>query len=173
MSESITQKIVEEFVKLEITNQVKFCQTYFDLTNAWQPYVKLSFSTRNKASQAGRNVLQKPFMILELGEYLDEITGFTEYRDYADDVYIGAFKSTDWRACVRALISHELAHCVQFTLPVSESALRDNTQAEAAFHGLGVYSNGHSEFFQKIYRVLRREFVNHYVDLNCMGVMPL
>jgi hypothetical protein len=172
MSECITEKVVEEFVKHEIARQVNFCQTYFDLTKKWQPYMKLSFSAKNKASQAGRNVLQKPFMVLELGDYLDAVTGFIEYQDYADNAFIGAFKSEDWRVCVRALISHELAHCVQFTLPVSESTLRDATQAETAFHGLGVYSNGHGEFFQKIYCVLRKEFVNHLVEPYCMGVMP-
>ena len=172
MSVSITQKIVEEFARQEIARQVKFCQTYFDLTDEWQPYVKLNFSARNKASEAGRNVLQKPYMILELGDYLFPLTGFREYDEYASNMFIGAFKSSDWQVCLRALISHELAHCVQFSLPVSESTLRDATQAEAAFHGLGVYSLGHGAFFRKIYRVLRQEFVNHHVEEFCMGVMP-
>ena len=172
MSVNNIKETIELFVRQEIARQVKFCQTYFDLTDKWQPYVKLNFSARNKASEAGRNVLQKPYMILELGDYLDPVTGFLEYDEYAGNMLIGAFKSRDWQVCVRALISHELAHCVQFTLPISESTLRDTTQAETAFHGLGLFSLDHGDFFKKIYRVLRKQFVNHYVEPYCMGVMP-
>lgn len=162
----VTRKEIEEFVYGVLKQQVEFCQQYFNLTNTWRPYVKLNFSGKNKASQAGRNVLQKPFIVFELSNYLTIVTGFIEYQDYADNQHIGAFKSNDWKTCARALIAHELAHCVQFTLP------NESLSSESAFHGLGPYSSGHGEFFRKIYSVLRRNFVNDYVEHYCMGVMP-
>lgn len=176
MAEHQNKNIVVQFANEEIARQVKFCKSKFDLDEDWHPYVKLSCYSKTKASQAGRNILEKPFMCLELASFCDNVTGFLEYDAYTNNMLIGSFKSTDWETCLRALISHELSHCIQYTISYSKTSLRDSTTAAVAFHGLGEFHEGqteaHGKFFQSIYRELRKEFVNQYIGPYCMGIEP-
>lgn len=177
MVERIKRKIIEEFVQQEIARQVNFCRKSFDLGDDWHPYVLLKFASKTQASEAGRNTLHKPYMILELARFKDKVNGHLEYKDYNTNVFIGSFKSHDWKTCAKALISHELAHCVQYTISYTASSLRDTTSDLVSFAGLGVFLEGadqaHGEFFQNIYRRLRREFVNDSVEPYCQGIDPL
>lgn len=177
MAERIKRKIIEEFTNQEITRQVNFCRIVFDLGEDWHPYVQLKFVSKTQASEAGRNILQKPYMILELARFKEKVNGHLEYKSYANNMFIGSFKSHDWKTCLKALISHELAHCVQYSISYTQSSLRDTTTDLVSFMGLGVFiesaDEAHGQFFQNIYRRLRREFVNDTVEQYCMGIDPL
>jgi hypothetical protein len=176
MVERIKRKIIRDFANEEINRQVKFCQETFDLPQDWLPCVALNFSSKTKASEAGRNVERKPYVILELLRFQFPVMGHLEYPEYAKNMFIGSFKSQDWKLVLTALISHELSHAVQFTLAYNETSLRDTTSPTAAFLGLGVFldtqAEVHGKFFQSIYRKLRKEFVNAAVEPYCMGIDP-
>lgn len=169
MTEYICKNSIQDFVLTEISTQVKFCIDKFNLSDDWMPLLKITFTKNRIHSQAGRNAEKKPFMILALAKFLQPVYGFLEYEQYSKNTVIGSFRSNSWRICVSALIAHELAHAVQFTIPVSDSSFSiDYTTT----HTLGEYEPGHGAFFQNIYRALRKEFINKQVSNDCMGLDP-
>jgi DNA-binding PadR family transcriptional regulator len=56
---------------------------------------------------------------------------------------------------VDAVVAHEMAHVVQFTLPRQRPA--------TTYEGLGKYEGSHGSFFQAIYRIMRVQFINNRV----------
>lgn len=172
MIEGPSKKEIQEFVVIELNKQVNFCIHKFDLGETWSPLLNMSFAKNRKHSRAGRNVDMNPFIDLSLVSYLHPVSGFVEYARYSTNMLIGSFKNTKWQTCLTALISHELAHAVQFTLPVVNTSLRSANHPEMKFHELGEYGEGHGTFFQSIYRQLRKAFVNHQIDPNLMGITP-
>jgi hypothetical protein len=170
MQQEVSRKIVKEFVIQELYNQVQFCKNKFDLPNDWFPELTVSFDQRKKNSRAGRNSNKKPFLSLALHSYLKPLNGFLEYDEYTTNMLIGSFTSNSWQLCVTALISHELAHAVQFTMP--DSMLEVENEKHAMFYQLGKRGGDHGDLFRLIYKTLRVEFVNKAVEPYCMGVEP-
>lgn len=173
MQEEATKKNIRIFAKAEIAKQVKFLQNCFKLGDDWQPALKLSFDKSLKNSRGGRNVLRKPFIVLSLVGFLNEINGFLEYDEYSANMLIGSFKSKSWQLCLTSLISHELAHAVQFTIPAVMTNVEPVCQEQARFYALGKKGGNHGELFRLIYKTLRIAFVNDSVEQYCMGIEPL
>ena len=168
----ISKTDIIDFVRPEIDRQVAYCVDKFDLGSDWKPATQLSFAKNRKHSEAGRNVLQKPFMILSLHQFHEPVDGFLEYSRYANNKIIGSIVSNDWQICASTLIAHELSHAVQFTLPVSGTTLRDKTSSEVLFYELGEYGVGHGLFFQRIYRSIRRDLINNQLNQDQIGIDP-
>ena len=171
MQQEVSRKIVKEFVKNELEKQVKFVRTTFFLGNDWSPELTVSFDQRKKNSRAGRRGT-KPFMELALSSYLQTVNGFLEYEDYTTNMLIGSFKSHSWQLCLTALISHELAHAVQFTMPAVMTEVEPESEQQAMFYVLGKKGGDHGDLFRLIYKTLRKEFVNKQVEPYCLGVEP-
>jgi hypothetical protein len=73
----------------------------------------------------------------------DEIIAYREYSSYNGHPVIGGFKTSNWRLSLDALISHEMAHVVDYGLK------EENHRA-----------GGHGLVFQGIYGQFRQRFVN-------------
>jgi hypothetical protein len=171
MQQEVSRKIVKEFVQQELQTQVEFARKQFQLPADWSPELKISFDQRKKNSRAGRRG-SKPFMELALASYLQPVNGFLEYEDYTTNMLIGSFKSHSWKLCLTALISHELAHAVQFTMPAALADAQPETGQQAMYYVLGKKGGDHGDLFRLIYKTLRKEFVNSQVDPYCLGVEP-
>ena len=167
MQQDVSRKIVKEFVKQELNTQVQYCKEQFKLPDDWYPELTVSFDQRKKNSRAGRNIHKKPFLSLALHSYLKPVNGFLEYEEYTNNMLIGSFTSSSWQLCLTALISHELAHAVQFTLPDMKQE-----GEQAMFYVLGQRGGDHGDLFRLIYKTLRKQFVNTQVEPYCMGVEP-
>lgn len=172
MQQEVSRKIVKEFVQTELVKQVNFCRETFQLGTDWHPELRISFNKRKKNSRAGRNVHKKPFLELALAAYLQPVNGFLEYQDYTTNMLIGSFKSHSWQLCVTALISHELAHAVQFTMPAVMAEVQPESTEQAMYYVLGKKGGDHGDLFRLIYKTLRKEFVNAQVEPYCLGVEP-
>lgn len=172
MQQEVSRKIIKEFVKNELAEQVTFCKERFNLPDDWAPELKISFDQRKKNSRAGRNIHRRPFMELALSSYLQPLNGFLEYEAYTGNMLIGSFTSKSWQLCVTALISHELAHAVQFTMPAVMAEAPPESEEQAMYYVLGKRGGDHGDLFRLIYKTLRKQFVNDQVEPYCMGVEP-
>jgi hypothetical protein len=171
MLQEVSKKLIKEFVNTELHNQVQFCKNKFNLPDDWSPELTVSFDQRKKNSRAGRRGT-KPFMELALSSYLQPVTGFLEYTDYTTNMLIGSFKSNSWQLCLTALISHELAHAVQFTMPAVMTDVEPESEQQAMYYVLGKKGGDHGDLFRLIYKTLRKEFVNPQVEPYCLGTEP-
>lgn len=172
MQEEATKKSIRDFVKEEVSTQVSFCKKKFKLPDDWSPSLKITFDKKKINSMGGRNMLGKPFMILSVASFLQPVNGFLEYDRYTTNMLIGSFKSKSWQLCVRALISHELAHAVEFTMPAVMAKVEPDCPEQAMFYNMSKEGWDHGNLFRLIYKALRIEFVNEHVEQYCMGVKP-
>jgi hypothetical protein len=124
----------------------------------WSCRLKLRFEgSKLRCSRGGLGRDMKPYISLALNTYrwgADFANQtFEEYKSFAWDRVIGSLRNVTKRTCVRAIVAHELAHAVQFTLMFKMA-----TASEYA-HG-GVNDRGHGVLWKEIYRDLRINFVN-------------
>lgn len=137
----------------------------FDLGD-WDPEIKLDFEVENfrERSCGGVNCYHdgtEPTATFYLGVLqFSTITGFVEYPNFSSDKVIGSVVSDDWRVYVTTLVAHEFAHMVQYCL---------KTKPQGEF---GKWKGGHGPYFQKIYGEFRKQFVNHLVPSENLGVKP-
>jgi hypothetical protein len=83
----------------------------------------------------------------------------SEYDWYKDDPIIGQRLAATWKYYVRFLISHEISHIIQFS-PWFLSAQDEKDRLRKRFGRSKLSDEDHGEDFQKIYRILRRKYVN-------------
>ena len=94
---------------------------------------------------------------LNIGALLNyQVNAYREYKALDRYYGIGSFATEDWREWLKAIILHEMSHVIQFTLPNCDSNLRVYGQN---FKKLGTFENGHGNFFRRIYKILRNEFL--------------
>lgn len=124
---------------------------------------------RSRAGRGLRDGLQHAVVHLHLHQFtVAQSLGHYEYAEYGDDLEIGGFQSTDWRLHLDALIAHEISHAVQQLLPHWKS--RFDEQGKSSRYGeLGQWGSGHGEFYQNIYRLFRREFINPRLEFYQLG----
>lgn len=134
----------------------EFARERFNLPADWTPVVRLDFNPRRKRSWGGRRRVGGrgnpvvPFMSLVLGRYLGGVeTTFTEYKRFENDPVIGTFRGERWENALACLIAHELAHAVQYTITDSK-----------IIEELGGRKRGHGAFWQNIYAIFRKRFIN-------------
>lgn len=110
-----------------------------------------------------------PFVKIQLGPLryphaVNRAKGNFDYREYghiADDPIIGSIlENKIWERFVAALCAHEVAHAIQHT--ANDTIPQD---VDSWLLELPLDHEGHGEYWQSIYRVLREKFVNDYDNL--------
>jgi hypothetical protein len=135
---------------------------YIDrLPKNWKPAVKISWNPDRRHSRGGAGgdgLYADGAISLALHSLVPaDGKGGSELKEYASIARrtdIGTFASPDWRAAVRALVAHEVAHAVQRTIRVH--ARRRGMWAAQELdkpHGVG---------WQRIYSLLRTSCVNKW-----------
>lgn len=80
---------------------------------------------------------------------------FIEYSHINKDPEIGAFKSDNAEHHMDALLAHELSHAIQYWIKYESKYFYDTTGKDFSAHG---------EIWRDLYRALRNEFINPYLD---------
>ena len=94
---------------------------------------------------------------LNIGALLKyQVNAYREYKALDRFYGIGSFATEDWREWLKALILHEMSHVIQFSLPNQKTDLHIS---DRRFKRLGFFENGHGDFFRRIYKILRNEFL--------------
>jgi len=165
-------EVITLIVRNEITKQTKFARETFDLGDDWEPKVTITFKSDKMGSSGGiKN--GKPVMTLGLYRYLYEAKGLLEYSTFSWNPFIGSFRSDDLRTCLAGLVAHEISHCVQYSLPFSNSKLKQKIGSSYVFGSYGSSADkAHGTFFQRIYKQFRVEFVNHRMSREQIGINP-
>jgi hypothetical protein len=165
--------------KTEINNYIikttkeisDYCREKYDLGDEWKIHITFNYSSYRKCHYGG-TVCEKdevhPFISLSLYDlHHYRVRAFREYSSFAKDKVIGTVRTNDWKVYLKCLLAHELSHCVQWFLPISESKL---TISKDVFEGLPKYEGNHRQFFRAIYSDLRIKYVNPEVDPENIGV---
>lgn len=131
--------------------------------------IKVSFHRTAQRCSAGvgeRDGCIRPVIWLNVYRFtVLRSLGHEEYDQYKHDLEIGGFQSTDWKLNLDGLLAHEFSHAIQYILPLWPNKWKATSKAHR-FGELGRWASEHSSFFQEIYRKVRREFVNHRLDLD-------
>lgn len=159
MAMRATEAYVNNYALVVSRVMTEFCRKRFALGEEWTPVVRCDFNPRRKRSWGGlrrvggRGNPRVPFMSLVLGRYVGDTahTTFSEYKRFADDPVIGTFEGKNWEMALACLIAHEIGHCVQYTV-----------KDETVLDELGPRKRGHGDFWQNIYAILRKEFINQH-----------
>lgn len=147
------------------------------LPKGWKPAVKLDWSPERRRSlggAGGQGLYAEGAISLAMHRRVPaEGKGggeFAEYASIAKRADIGTFASADWRAAVRALVAHEVAHAVQ-------RAIRLNAR-RAGMMAARELDKPHGTGWQRIYSLLRKSSVNGWraapaVEAPRMEIRPL
>jgi hypothetical protein len=157
-------------VEQTTAEQVEWMKSEFHLPSI-PLFIKIADVPTGPVGQARRLVKSGEFagfrILIQSYHYLrEEIQAFVEYASYNDLPEIGGFETNDWRIAVESIVAHELSHITQFALKDAGSRhplFIDRGDRSLFFEGLGRYESGHGDFFRKIYRRFRRQFINHRV----------
>lgn len=138
----LTNAFLEGFLQHELRMMCEFLARHPDFTvGSWRP--ALYWDRRRCVSSGGLRGLR-----LHIAEELGG-RGFHEYRSFAASTRIGTVEHPGAGLALRILLTHELAHAVQFDRKVKHHALtRKDLKAP---HGVG---------WKHIYGLLRDRFVN-------------
>lgn len=157
-----TKHAVQKHVEETVVALKLFAKSKFNL-DVDNMVLKITFNECKRIGIAGTNHSRVPFMKLNLGALVRyPVLGYSEYRSYAASSKIGGFDTTDWRVWLEALVYHEFAHVMQFSLHTH--MVRQNSYYHSE---LGRFESGHGAFFQRIYSMLRDEFLNHRIVPLC------
>lgn len=133
--------------------------------DSWTPNVSVSFSERRRRSYGGvkfykKDKQYKPWMSLAGIYFLEnDNVGFTEYAEFADDREIGNLPADAPREqCIWALVAHELAHCVQWSLITKVFSHSKYAHGDDD-------DRGHGALWKEVYRDLRVNFINGGVKM--------
>lgn len=152
-----TEARVQNYTLAVSRLMTEFARKRFNLGDEWTPVVRPDFNPKRKRSWGGRRNVggqgkrMVPFMSLVLARYVgpNAETVFSEYKRFEKDPVIGTFEGANWQMALACLIAHEIAHCVQYTVHDTDIV-----------KGLGGHKRGHGQFWQNIYTIFRKEFVN-------------
>lgn len=153
--------VAELIAKLKV-----YAKTEFDVNvDILRPVI--TFNICNRKGWGGIDKIKRPVMRLNLGEVVSyPVVGYSEYASLARNPAIGSFYSTNWKHWVSALVIHEFAHVIQFSLPHSNSKLKKGANF---YERLGRHEGGHGYFFQRTYKILRDEFLNAEIERPAYG----
>lgn len=183
----VPRKEVEAFVEEEFERQMLWAKSYFGMTAIdpkWSPICRVERRPKSKFSGQGglwelpdykeyKRYKEIVPMILIVLDYLEIMNQpFGEYQMYEDDPEIGRIPMCSWKKNAAALIAHELAHCIQYTIYRAANKKSDQSVNIINFNKAKLAANssawlnspepadGHTKFFQHIYREFRRKWVN-------------
>lgn len=159
-----TRKEIQDHV-VRRTDEIRiFSNNHFDINI--KPFrVKTTFKNTKRLGLGGLDKFGNPLIRLNL-HCLETypVCAWIDYRSLQRVRGIESFATTNWKDWLDALILHEFAHVIQFVLPRSQSSLRSGNNFNL-YDSLGRFDNGHGDFFIRILRVLRENFLNNRIEL--------
>lgn len=167
-----TKEEVDEYATRLLIELASFCKNKFNLPNDWFPNLILNYSRTFLVSRGGVDANNKPEMKIAARRFLFPVTGHVEYASFATNKVIGAFTSDNWRTVLIAIMSHEIAHCVQFSMAARAKVATGKPMASSYIAGLGKLELHHGLFFQRIYVEIRQKFVNPFLTDGVKGKSP-
>lgn len=161
-----SEKIVTRFIHRQVEEISEYLRGKYD-TPFLKVDVKLSFSPHIRTSRGGRKESQS-FIKLAVYRYVEALSSNRlldefEYRHYRHDPVIGELKGVHWTKALMLLITHELAHVVQFTPSTFQSARKEVGLTN--LDSRNQIFKKHDWFFQRIYADLRTKYVNNFSQL--------
>lgn len=158
------QKEVKEFTLAKIKEIEAFSKEVFDLSDTFSIKPTIRFSERGKGRSWGGVKIKpggSPVPYVSLNLSICTIGTFHEYKSFADNKHIGAVENCNWQKWVAALVAHEIAHVVQFSLVRPLYFAKDQRAFSNSTITPPSWTSGHDLFWKNIYRILRTEFVNN------------
>lgn len=159
------KKKIKSYAKNAVRQMLKWAQKEYNLSDEVinDPIIIVSFDKRRDASYGGwsknRKGQWRPYINLNLSACLNfKPQTQTEYEWYSDDPVIGKKWATTWKFWSRFEAAHEVAHVIELA-PEYLKNRRQKTELRKRF-GRSKMSDDHTRTFQKIYRIIRRKFVN-------------
>jgi hypothetical protein len=170
------REIINKFCYEFIAEMSSYCRKKYDLGYDWNIKTRLDYSESRKYNHGGiiyRNEDIIPYISLTLfilERYQPRC--YREYSRFANCKEIGSVSTKNWQEYLRLLIAHEISHSVQFSIEHSGSKLIKwyKRQTSPKIQGLPKIEYAHGDFFQAIYRDLRKTFVNHRHQNNKLGI---
>lgn len=158
-----SQAAADQCVQTAFAVLVPWARTWFGLTQKWQPNLRTFWDPKINKSQGGwfgvRNHKGHRNHILAISINLCHHHypegEFWEYSHYAQSPVIGKFWGC-WRKHLWALVSHELAHAVEFATNQSELVKYNQCSAQWTKLPMG----NHGLRFQWVYGQFRSEWIN-------------
>lgn len=156
MYDTVPKDHIQNYVFGVSKIMVDFSQKTFNLSKDFTLMIRCDFGENRFQARGGNKYFPKmkeyfPFISLSLFRFTNpRCTRFVEYESFAKDPTIGTFCGNSWEKALNALLAHEIAHAIQYSI-------KDNEIIEM----LGGYSIGHGVFWKNIYTLLRVNFVNN------------
>jgi hypothetical protein len=149
-------KITKEEVKSIAKEMIGYLRSDMGYNHTYDPIVYFAESDRYKTCSGGLRNDNRPFIFIAKEHFCVKGTHL-EYDHIQDDGIIGGFNNGSVDKCIRAIVAHELAHVLEFTIKRVKykstfKGYLGGTQADMVHHGLK---------WQYFYSVLRERFVNH------------
>jgi len=164
MARGISKKRqIKVYAKNAVLQMLKWAQEKYNLSDKINdPIIIISFDPRREFSYGGwsqnRKGQWRPYINLAVVDCLKfKPETYKEYDHYKSDPDIGNKWITTWKAKIRYDVAHEISHAIQdanqFLNPEQAAALKRK-------FGRSNPADAHSKKFQKIYRAIRKRFVN-------------
>lgn len=157
------KKQVREYADYVSNQMLRWAQKRYKLSEKIIDYDLIaSFDKKRIYSYGGwhkkRNGHYRPYLNLSISECVNfKPQLISEYDWYKKDPIIGQRWAATWKYYIRFLVAHEVSHVVEmaqhFLNPEEKERLINR-------FGRSKLTDDHSENFQKIYRILRRKYVN-------------
>lgn len=176
MTELPTKQEVETYARESVQRMTDWACVEFGFKSFEPIDLYITFQNnyyRSKGGRGFRDGQQHAVISLHLFQFITlKSRGHYEYDSFGGDLEIGSFIHSDWKLNLDALVAHEVSHAIQHLLPYWPN--RYQTSGKSARYGeLGAWEGNHGEFFQAIYRKLRRQFINDHLEfyqLGCPGL---
>ncbi len=176
MTDLPTKQEVESHARQAVERMTEWACKEFGFTSFDPMDLYITFQNnyyRSKGGRGFRDGKQHAVISLHLHQFTAlKSRGHYEYVAFGGDLEIGSFIHPDWRVNLEALIAHEVSHAIQHLLPYWPSRFQASGKS-ARYGDLGLWEANHGDFFQNIYRKMRKEFINHkleYYQLGCPGL---
>ena len=161
---------IRDYAELVASQMLLWAQKKYKLPNKINDLTLITaFDSRRVYSYGGWHKTKtghyRPYLNLSLANCLRfKPQIISEYDWYKDDPVIGQRLANTWKYYVRFLVAHEVSHILDL---MSHFVYGENKQRlQNRFGRSNLADEGHGETFQRIYRVLRRKYVNRVKKLN-------
>lgn len=164
LSELKKKKQIREYTHHAVNQMLRWVQKHYKISDVIaEPVIIVSFDKRRKYSYGGwakaRDGRWRPNFNFFFKKCVDFKPHFdNEYDWFNDDPVIGKRWVPTWKYCVRLFAAHEVAHVVE----LAHFYLRNPEEKDRLIKRFGrsKFNDDHSGSFQKVYRVLRKKYVN-------------
>ena len=148
--------ILKEDVKSIAKEMIAFMRSDLGYTHKRDPIVYFADAERYGTCSGGMRNDKKPFIFIARGHFCKHGTHL-EYDHIQEDPDIGGFTGASSKKCINAIVAHELAHVLSYTVKKvkigkSFNGYMSTNKDDMLHHGIK---------WQYFYSILRKKFVNH------------